>query len=434
MTRIAVLAATIFSLFLSCFVNANDSVSSNPPAEVSIPLQDLRIFSEVFERIRSNYVEDIDDRTLLKYAINGMLSSLDPHSAYLQDEDFVDLQENTSGKFGGVGIEISLEDGLILVVSPIDDTPAQRAGIQAGDLIVSINGEAVLGMTVTQAVDKMRGPLGTDVVLEIRRKQNQELLTFTVQRAEISVTSVRGKILTPAIGYVRLIQFQENTGKQLAKVIQEWRDAGALDGIVLDLRNNPGGVLDAAAEVVDVFIDNGLIVYTEGRTPNSRMTYEATSHTPAAGVPLVVLINEGSASASEIVAGALQDHQRAVIVGTQSFGKGSVQSILPITDTSAIKMTTSRYYTPNGRSIQAEGIQPDIVVEQSEVSSAQRRSFKEADLPGHLQNTGNNAAKNGQSQDPSAALLKEDFQLYEAYTLLRGLTILSPKKLSKNKE
>jgi len=402
-----------------------------------LPLQELRNFTEIFERIRTAYVEEVDDKTLLEYAINGMLTSLDPHSAYLQPEAFSDLQENTSGKFGGLGIEVGLEDGLILVVTPIDDTPAQKAGIRAGDLIVSLDGEAVMGMNLNDAVERMRGAPGSEITLEIRRKNEKELLTFTLARAEIKVASVRTEMLSGDVGYVRITQFQEHTGSELATAIEDWRAKGDLNGIILDLRNNPGGVLDAAVEVVDSFVSQGLIVYTKGRTPSAEVSYSATNHTAAGSVPVVVLINGGSASASEIVAGALQDHQRAVIVGTQSFGKGSVQSVLPITEDRAVKLTTARYFTPNGRSIQAQGIKPDIWVEQSEVTPYEQRFYKEADLPGHLSNptqkdnnAGDKKAPTNNSKaaaDPSGELLKKDFQLYEAHTLLRGVTILSPR-------
>lgn len=415
-----------------------------------LPLQELRNFTEIFERIRSAYVEEVDDKTLLEYAINGMLTSLDPHSAYLQPEAFNDLQENTSGKFGGLGIEVGMEDGLIRVVTPIDDTPAQRAGIKSGDLIVTLDGDAVMGMNLSDAVDRMRGEPGSEITLEIRRKNEKELLTFTLARAEIKVASVRTETLSGGIGYIRITQFQEKTGPELNAAINKWTEADKpLNGLILDLRNNPGGVLDAAVEVVDVFIDNGLIVYTEGRAMNSELRFSATEQTAAGELPVVVLINGGSASASEIVAGALQDHQRAVIVGTRSFGKGSVQSVLPITSDKAIKLTTARYFTPNGRSIQAQGIEPDILVEQSEVTAYENRFYKESDLPGHLSNptekdgkqNAKERAKGKQKPDDTAAkdkktirpneLLKQDFQLYEAHTLLRGVTILSPKKTVK---
>lgn len=423
----------MLSLFLpySTLAHSAEQAFEAESQPQAIPLQELRTFTEVFDRIRTAYINEVDDATLFKYAINGMLNSLDPHSAYLEEDDFVDLQEHTTGKFGGLGIEISQEEGLILVVSPIDDTPAQKAGIQSGDLIVRIDNEAVLGLSLSQAVEKMRGPVGEDITLEIRRQGENDLLTFTLTRAEIKVTSVRHEMLNENIGYVRITQFQESTGQDLVKLLKQWQSEQAVSGLVLDLRNNPGGVLDAAVEVSDAFIEQGLIVYTEGRNLDSKIQFHATADTPAATLPIVVLINAGSASASEIVAGALQDHQRAVILGTQSFGKGSVQSILPLTETSAVKLTTARYFTPNGRSIQAEGIKPDIWIEQSEVTPYKTRSFKEADLPGHLNNT--DADKQSQNADSSSNedLISKDFQLYEAYTLLRGLNILSPKPKAK---
>lgn len=416
------------------------SVAQPDPQAASagkLPLRELRNFTEIFERIRTSYVEEVDDKTLLEYAIQGMLTSLDPHSAYLQPEAFSELQESTSGKFGGLGIEVGMEDGLIRVVTPIDDTPAQRAGIKSGDLIVTLDGEAVIGMALSDAVDRMRGEPGSEITLEIRRKNEKELLTFTLERAEIKVASVRTETLSGDIGYVRITQFQEKTGSELNKAIRKWTSAEQpLNGIILDMRNNPGGVLDAAVEVVDAFVSEGLIVYTKGRAANSELRFSATQHTAAADIPVVVLINGGSASASEIVAGALQDHKRAVIVGTRSFGKGSVQSVLPITNDEAIKLTTARYFTPDGRSIQAHGIEPDIRVEQSEVTPYENRFYKESDLPGHLKNPeGGNDESSAQEQSKadssdktigSNELLKKDFQLYEAHTLLRGVTILSP--------
>jgi len=428
------LLSALLSITLLLPAQAEEAADTPSPDHLQgqLPLEELRNFTEIFERIRSSYVEEVDDTTLLEYAINGMLTSLDPHSAYLQPDDFSDLQENTSGKFGGLGIEVGQEDGLILVVTPIDDTPAQKAGIKAGDLIVSLDGEAVMGMSLNDAIERMRGEPGSEITLEIRRKNEKELLTFKLKRAEIKVASVRTEMLSGNIGYVRITQFQEKTGSELSSAVEDWRDDGGLNGIILDLRNNPGGVLDAAVDVVDTFISQGRIVYTKGRTPSSDLSYSATNHTPAAGVPVVVLINGGSASASEIVAGALQDHQRAVIVGTQSFGKGSVQSVLPITQDRAIKLTTARYFTPNGRSIQAHGISPDIWVEQSEVTPFEQRYYKESDLPGHLSNPTDKEGKNkkdtakNDDSDEEDSLLKKDFQLYEAHTLLRGVSILSP--------
>lgn len=426
----------LITVLFAHIATAQETTSPNAQDKQPIPLQELRTFTEIFDRIRTSYVNEVDDATLFKYAINGMLNALDPHSAYLEDDDFADLQEHTTGKFGGLGIEISQEDGLILVVSPIDDTPAQKAGIQAGDLIVRIDNEAVLGLSLNQAIEKMRGAIGEKIELDIRRKGEKELLKFSLIRAEIKVASVRNELLDNDIGYIRITQFQENTGNDLTKLLKNWQSSQELDGLILDLRNNPGGVLDAAAEVVDAFIDQGLIVYTEGRSPDSKIEFKATANTPAKDIPLVVLINSGSASASEIVAGALQDHQRAVILGTQSFGKGSVQSILPLTENSAVKLTTARYFTPKGRSIQAQGIVPDIIIEQSEVTPFKTRTFKEADLPRHLDNDSKNNDKNNKtteqtkqdSKEPEPkSLIDKDFQLYEAYTLLRGINILSKK-------
>jgi carboxyl-terminal processing protease len=395
--------------------------------ESHLPLQELRNFTEIFDRIRNSYVEPVDDKTLLQYAIDGMLSNLDPHSDYLLPEDFSELQEHTTGKFGGLGIEVGIEEGLIKVVSPIDDTPAEKAGIKAGDFIVSLDGEPVREMSLTNAIDKMRGEPGTDIELSIRRQGESELLEFVLTRAEIKVASVRGEDIGGGIGYLRITQFQDRSGAELIEAITKLQNNAAeqaeqLNGLVLDLRNNPGGVLDAAVEVSNAFLNSGLIVYTEGRISDSDFRYSANETTIAKDTPLIVLINGGSASASEIVAGALQDHKRAVIVGTKSFGKGSVQSVLPIAGNKAIKLTTARYFTPKGRSIQAQGIQPDVFVEQSEVTAYEQSYYKESDLPGHLSN-GADEAVTEQDHQVSDDLLSKDFQLYQAYTLLKGWNV-----------
>jgi carboxyl-terminal processing protease len=399
--------------------------------EGKLPLQELRNFTEIFDRIRNSYVEPVDDETLLQYAIDGMLSNLDPHSDYLLPEDFSELQEHTSGKFGGLGIEVGIEEGLIKVVSPIDDTPAEKAGIKSGDFIVSLDGKPVREMSLTDAIDQMRGEPGTDIELSIRRKGEKELLEFVLTRAEIKVASVRGENLGDGIGYLRITQFQDKSGTELIAAIAKLQKKATknkerLNGLVLDLRNNPGGVLGAAVEVSDAFLNSGLIVYTEGRISESDFRYSATEETIAEDIPLIVLINGGSASASEIVAGALQDHKRAVIVGTQSFGKGSVQSVLPIAGNKAIKLTTARYFTPNGRSIQAQGIQPDVFVEQSEVTTYEQSYYKESDLSGHLSN-GNGEEESEKTHESdhqvSDDLLSKDFQLYQAYTLLKGWSV-----------
>ncbi len=412
----------------SASAETTEATPASEPPKAQLPLDDLRTFAETFDRIRNSYVEEVDDKTLFNAAIKGMLSSLDPHSAYLQEEDFSELQESTSGKFGGLGIEVGMDNGLIRVITPIDDTPAEKAGILAGDLIVSLDGEAIVGMTLDDAINRMRGEPGTSIDLEVRREGAPELLKFTLERAEIKVASVRSDMLSGDIVYVRITQFQEKTGSELQKVITHWQKDKPLSGLILDLRNNPGGVLNAAVDVVNTFISSGLIVYTEGREAMSNVRYQASAKTLLPDTPVVVLINGGSASASEIVAGALQDHQRAVIVGTQSFGKGSVQTVLPVTETAAVKLTTARYFTPNGRSIQAQGISPDIMVEQSEVTPSKQRYYKESDLPGHLSNPDENAGKTPAAE--ADQLISKDFQLYEAHTLLRGVSILATKKAS----
>jgi len=425
------LALVALTLGLVSTSQADHHESSPAPAEQEaeirpMPIEELRNFAEVFERIRSAYVEEVDDETLFGYAIQGMLRSLDPHSTYLQPKDFDDLQENTSGEFGGLGIEIGQQDGLILVVSPIDDTPAQRAGIQPGDLIVTLDGQSVMGMSIADAVDTMRGEPGSAILLEVRRQGEAELLEFELERAVVKVASVRGKMLSNDIGYLRITQFQSHTGQELVKELKEWQEQGSLNGIVLDLRNNPGGVLGAAVDVSNAFINDGVIVYTEGRAADSELRYKATLETAATDIPMVVLINGGSASASEIVAGALQDHHRAIILGTRSFGKGSVQSVLPLANDKAVKLTTARYFTPNGRSIQAQGIEPDILVAQSDVTPHKDiRRLKEADLQGHLSNPEDEEADASSTSGITPSdLLRRDFQLYEAHTLLRGMTIV----------
>jgi carboxyl-terminal processing protease len=435
MFKYVAFSTVLIGQLLTTHALASTEVIEDTPAfqaqEGKLPLQELRNFTEIFDRIRNAYVEPVDDETLLQYAIDGMLSNLDPHSDYLLPEDFNELQEHTSGKFGGLGIEVAIEEGLIKVISPIDDTPAEKAGIKSGDFIVSLDGKPVREMSLTDAIDQMRGEPGTDIELSIRRNGEKELLEFVLTRAEIKVASVRGEHLGGGIGYLRITQFQDKSGTELIAAIKKLQrktteNKEQLNGLVLDLRNNPGGVLGAAVEVSDAFLNSGLIVYTEGRISESDFRYSATEETIAEDIPLIVLINGGSASASEIVAGALQDHKRAVIVGTQSFGKGSVQSVLPIAGNKAIKLTTARYFTPNGRSIQAQGIQPDVFVEQSEVTTYEQSYYKESDLSGHLSN-GNSkeeSQKNIESDHQvSDDLLSKDFQLYQAYTLLKGWSV-----------
>lgn len=399
-----------------------------------LPLDELRAFAEIFERIRTSYVEGVDDKTLLENAIHGMLNGLDPHSAYLGPEDFKDLQVSTSGKFGGLGIEVGTEDGFIKVVTPIDDTPAQEAGIEAGDLIIKLDDVPVKGMGLNEAVEKMRGEPGSEISLTILREGVSQPLDFTLKRAEIKVTSVKNKLLDDHFGYLRITQFQENTGADIREALSKLykKSDNKLKGAVLDLRNNPGGVLDAAVQVSDVFLSEGLIVYTKGRIANADVTYEATLDTMAPNLPVVVLINGGSASASEIVAGALQDHGRAIIMGTQSFGKGSVQTVLPLNGGHALKLTTARYFTPNGRSIQAQGIEPDVEVHPGTFKAdKERRFYKEADLEGHLEDAENENGekeqdKSSKKSEDSKKWADKDYQLQQALTLLKGMSFLKP--------
>ena len=399
-------------------------------AKAPLPLDELRTFAEVMDRIKAAYVEPVDDKTLLENAIKGMLSNLDPHSAYLGPEDFQELQESTSGEFGGLGIEVGMEDGFVKVVSPIDETPASRAGIEAGDLIVKINGQPTRGLTMTEAVDKMRGKIGEKITLTLVRDGGTPF-DVTLARAVIQVKSVKSQLLENNYGYIRITQFQVKTGEEVGKALAKLRkDNGKkLRGVILDLRNNPGGVLQSAVEVADHFLTKGLIVYTKGRIANSELRFSADAADASEGVPMVALINGGSASASEIVAGALQDQKRAVLMGTDSFGKGSVQTVLPLNNDRALKLTTALYFTPNGRSIQAQGIVPDIEVRPAKLTTeADTENFKEADLQGHLGNGNGGAdrpsAKTGKQKDRPQ---DDDFQLSQALSLLKGLSITQSK-------
>ena len=356
----------------------------------SLPVEELRTFSDVFGRIKNDYVEDVEDKVLLENAIRGMLSGLDPHSAYLDQEQFKELQVGTSGEFGGLGIEVGMEDGFVKVIAPIDDTPAQRAGVQAGDLIIRLDDTPVKGLSLNDAVKIMRGKPGTTLRLTIVREGVEQPLKIDIKRDIIKVKSVKQRMLEDGFGYVRISQFQSKTAENLVDAVNELKKeaGGPLKGLVLDLRNNPGGVLNGAVAVSDAFLKKGLIVYTEGRVNDSKLRFNATPDDILDNAPLVVLVNQGSASASEIVSGALQDHRRAIIVGNQTFGKGSVQTILPLSSGTAVKLTTARYFTPSGRSIQAEGIKPDIELDQVRVSAVEGsfEPIKEADLSGHLSN------------------------------------------------
>ncbi len=362
--------------------------------------ESLEVFSNILSIVRKNYVEDVETKNLVSGAINGMLQSLDPHSAYLTPELYKDLQSDTQGRFGGLGIEITVKGGILTVVSPIEDTPAAKAGIKPGDQIFKIEDEFTKDMTLIDAVKKMRGLKGTKINLTIRREGANDLLDFSLVRDIIRVQSVRSRTLEPGYGYVRLAQFQERSDRDLQRALEKMvAEKGGIKGLVLDLRNNPGGLLTQAVRVSDLFLDSGLIVYTEGRIEAQKQKFFAQKDGTWTDFPIVVLVNGGSASASEIVAGALQDHKRAVVLGTKTFGKGSVQTILPLDDNSALRLTTARYFTPQGRSIQATGIVPDIIVEtvavqESKTEERRRPGVREENLPGHLQN---------QQQNPSPA-------------------------------
>ena len=383
----------------------------------------LKLFGDVFERVRAEYVEEVSDKELIESAINGMLTALDPHSSYLDTSKYRDMQVQTRGEFGGLGIEVTMEGGLVKVVSPIDDTPAWRAGMEAGDLISHIDGEPVMGLTLSEAVERMRGPVDTVIELKVIRKGRDEPLDVSLNRAIIKISPARGRLEDDVV-YIRLTTFNEQTNSAMReKVSGLFDDAGdTVRGLVLDLRNNPGGLLDQAVAVADAFLDSGEIVSTRGRRPNSVQRFNARAGDIADGLPIVVLINGGSASASEIVAGALQDHRRAIVMGTQSFGKGSVQTIMPIASQGAIRLTTARYYTPAGTSIQAKGIAPDIQVLPANVELLnQPSSRREADLRGRLENDQTAAGEDENSE--SDGLESEDYQLARAIDLLRGIAL-----------
>lgn len=467
-SRIEKFGLVVLGLVAGVFGSLHFSAIADKDTETTLPVEELRAFSEVFGRVKSDYVEPVEDKKLITGAINGMLSGLDPHSAYLDAENFKELQVGTQGEFGGLGIEVGMEDGLVKVVSPIEDTPAFQAGIKTGDLIYKMDDTLVKGLTLNDAVKHMRGKPGTKIILTVIRKNEPKPLVFTLVRAVIKVKSVKSKLVEPGYAYVRITQFQERTGENLAAALEELYKQGELNGLVLDLRNNPGGLLSAAVGVSAAFLPkDALVVYTEGRTADAKMRLSATpddymrggddksdylKNLPAAAkdVPMIVLVNGGSASASEIVSGALQDHKRAVIMGTQTFGKGSVQTILPLGNNTAIKLTTARYYTPGGRSIQAKGIVPDIVAEDPSASSDMNAfHLREADLEHHLSNDRQpeepkaitpkddkkdkkdesaDKPKDGESKkEPMEYGAKNDYQLTQALNLLKGMNILHKK-------
>ncbi|MBB1486685.1 S41 family peptidase [Oceanospirillum sp. D5] len=437
LTRLARLSAPVI---LGMSLTAPLALAETAKEPAGLPLEELRTFGEVFERIKRAYVHEVDDKELLENAIRGMLSGLDPHSNYLKPEDFEELQESTQGEFGGLGLEVGSENGFIKVVTPLDDTPAAQAGLKPQDLIIKLDDTPVKGMSLQKAVEMMRGKPGTDIRLTIVRDGVEGPFEVTLTRDLIRITSVKHRMLDEHYGYIRITQFQVHTGEEVEKSLLKLHEkAGSkLRGLVLDLRNNPGGVLQAAVEVVDAFITEGLIVYTEGRLNNSELRFSATDRDPSLGIPVVILINEGTASASEIVSGALQDHRRAVIMGTQSFGKGSVQTILPLASERALKLTTALYFTPSGRSIQAQGVSPDIEVRPARLTPLETKlQVTEADLDGHLEvdqkNSTDGTATPDKKQDKRSVSKKEDlaqtdYQLFEALSLLKGLHILQPEK------
>jgi len=450
-------------LLAGAALTVNLSAIADKEAETALPIEELRAFTDVFARIKSDYVEPVEDKKLITEAINGMLAGLDPHSAYLDAEAFKDLQVGTQGEFGGLGIEVGMEDGFVKVVSPIEDTPAFKAGVKPGDLIIKLDDTPVKGMTLNDAVKRMRGKPGSNIKLTIVRKGVDKPIVLTLTRAVIKIRSVKSTMLDSGYGYVRVTQFQEHTGELLVEALNKlYKDNKApLKGLILDLRNDPGGLLNGAVAVTAAFVKpDSLVVYTEGRTEDAKMRLTASrehylrplqvdylKNLPQGvkAVPMVVLVNSGSASASEIVAGALQDHKRAVIMGTRTFGKGSVQTILPIGSGTAIKLTTARYYTPNGRSIQAKGIEPDIVVEDPSMPEEEDdMRIREADLDKHLANPAGaepepakkpvdsikatpsdqpGKDKKPATLEPGEVVAKNDFQVNQALNLLKGLQI-----------
>jgi len=466
---IGALTGVMISLNFSAVANKATQEVVHP-----LPIEELRSFTQVFGRIKSDYVEPVEDKKLITEAINGMLVGLDPHSAYLDKDDYRELQIGTQGEFGGLGIQVTMEDGLVKVISPIEDTPAFRAGVKTGDLIIKLDDTAVKGMTLSEAIKLMRGKPKTSITITIIREGEAEPLTFTLVRDIIKIQSVKSKLIEPGYAYIRVTQFQENTGRNLAQAIKNLfqENSTAMQGLVLDLRNDPGGLLNGAVAVSAAFLpQDALVVYTDGRTDEARMKLHANPRFYLRGddedfleglpddiktVPMITLVNGGSASASEIVAGALQDHERSVVMGSQTFGKGSVQTILPLGNETAIKLTTARYYTPNGNSIQAKGITPDILDEEEEADS---RRLREADLSRHLSN---GEAKKTEA-DPSADKEKnkakakakakakqedddedekrtepiefgssDDLMLVRAMDYLKGVTPFPEKKVSKS--
>ena len=431
---ITTLATALIGILPLATANAETEAKTTDPQatqEARLPLRELRLFTQVFEQIRRGYVEEVADTELLENAIAGLLLELDPHSVYLNQTDYEELQESATGEYSGLGLQVGSERGMIKVISPIDNSPAAIAGIEAGDFIVEVDGTPVRGMAVQKAIDKLRGEKGTSIELTVFREGEEGPLDITVVRGTIQVSSVRSRIIEPGYGYVRVSQFQVSSGDDFKDALISLKaKEPALKGLIIDLRNNPGGLVPASVEIADAVLDGGTVVYTEGRLPSANISFDAESGDLLEGTPIVVLINGGSASASEIVAGALQDHQRAAIIGTQSFGKGSVQTVIPLGDGRAVKLTTARYFTPNGRSIQAEGIVPDIIVEPAEIRLyKKRKQVREADLEGHLDQA-DGAKKKAKDSDED---ITNDNQLYEALNVLKGFQLLG-KKVSSEPE
>ena len=417
------------SLLALCLLSTPTRLFADTPPKSAtegneLPLKDLRLFTLIFDHIRRSYVEPISDQQLFENAIKGMLQEMDPHSAYLDASSFQQIRRSTEGKFSGVGIEIGIDDEYIRIISPIDDSPAQRAGLQAGDLIIKLDQESILGLSLSEASEKIRGPIGTKIVFTVVREGIEDPFDITVTRNTIKSSSLSKRIIDKTIAYIRIAEFQGNTGQDFKAAITSLRQQQpALTGMIIDLRNNPGGVLQASVEVVDSLIDEGLIVYTQGRLEASNNRYEATAGNNIDDLPLVVLVNGGSASASEIVAGALQDQRRAIIMGTRTFGKGSVQTILPVGKEKGIKLTTARYFTPSGRSIQAQGIIPDIIIKPATITEIEDYGrISEADLEGHLDNDTDEDSRHEEGASDSNT---NDNQLFEAINLLKGFAILN---------
>lgn len=441
--RLSMLRATKFTIHLVFASLISAQVMALPTKDnltqseedQQIPMEDVQRFSNALSLIKKYYVKEVSDKELFDNAIRGMLQGLDPHSTYLDESDFKELQASTNGEFGGLGIEVTMENGVVKVITPLVDTPAFKAGVKAGDYIIKIDKKSVQGLELKDAVELMRGPAGSNIKLTILRKGAKKPLVFKVAREKIEIKSVKSKLFNNNYGYIRITQFQSTTEKDTLAAIKKLQSeaGGKLNGMILDLRNNPGGLLDSAIEVASNFLNkerNGkkeMIVFTQGRLPGSKFTAMATANDVLHNEPMVVLINNGSASASEIVAGALKDNKRAIIIGTKSFGKGSVQTVLPLDEKRGIKLTTALYYTPSGASIQAKGIKPDIVVEEINVPKGKNKSnfsgFSEADLRGHIKNANNADTIDKNNSKEEMDLLHEDYQLYAALTILKGLAV-----------